>query len=152
MSAEENLEQWINLTTLLRKIEATIEDALPTDLSLQDFQVLAVLGAAEHGRLRMSSLAHRVGLTKSGITRAVARLVERGLVCRRSCPKDQRATYAVITEKGAALRCRAVDVTADPLQENFFAALSPNDLRSFRRVMEALEDGLSESGACTSWD
>ena len=56
----------------------------------------------------MTDLAAQTTLTSSGITRVVDRLVERGLVTRRSCATDRRTTYAVISEAGRDLLGQAL--------------------------------------------
>jgi DNA-binding MarR family transcriptional regulator len=67
----------------------------------QSFEILLRLGRTEGGRLRMSDLAAQTGLTPSGLTRAVDRLVEAGLVERGSCPNDRRGAFAILTNLGA---------------------------------------------------
>ena len=49
----------------------------------------------------MTDLAAQTGLTPGGLTRAVDRLVEAGLVDRRSCSEDRRSWYAFLTPIGA---------------------------------------------------
>src|SRR6266403_5665445 len=65
--------------TLLRELETDLESK--TGLALADFDVLAQLAIAG-GSLRMSDLADRALISRSGMTRRVARLVHEGLVCR----------------------------------------------------------------------
>src|SRR6266511_3428068 len=67
------------------------------DLTLNDYEVLLHLSQAEHRRLRMSELADRVLLTRSGVTRLVDGLVRSGWVERVSCPSDARGSFAAVT-------------------------------------------------------
>src|SRR6202035_833208 len=65
--------------TLLRQLETDL--LRETGLALADFDVLAQLASAG-GSLRMTDLAARALISRSGMTRRVARLVEDGLVSR----------------------------------------------------------------------
>src|SRR5947207_13979556 len=65
--------------TLLRQLETDLESE--TGLALADFDVLAQLAIAG-GSLRMTELADRALISRSGMTRRVTRLVDEGLVRR----------------------------------------------------------------------
>ncbi|HVC24960.1 MAG TPA: MarR family transcriptional regulator [Acidimicrobiales bacterium] len=66
----------------------------------QSFEILMRLGRSGGGRLRMSDLAAQTTLTPSGLTRAIDRLVEAGLVSREVCPSDRRGAFARLTPLG----------------------------------------------------
>jgi DNA-binding MarR family transcriptional regulator len=70
------------------------------DLPLASYDVLVHLSEAPDCRLRMTELADRVLLSRSGLTRLVDRLQREGLVERRPCPSDARGTLAVLTDAG----------------------------------------------------
>ncbi len=70
------------------------------DLPLPSYDVLVQLSESPDRRLRMTELADRVLLSRSGLTRLVDRLAREGLVERQSCPSDARGTLAVLTEAG----------------------------------------------------
>src|SRR5882672_1768405 len=77
------MEAWRSLlrahATLMRQLEMDLERE--TGLALADFDVLAQLALAG-GELRMTELADRALISRSGMTRRVARLVDDGLVRR----------------------------------------------------------------------
>ncbi len=85
-------------TQVTRRLEAELMAA--QDLSLPSYDVLVQLSEAPDHRLRMTELADRVLLSRSGLTRLVDRLVRDGLVVRRACPSDARGTHAVLTDAG----------------------------------------------------
>src|SRR5207248_3801874 len=62
--------------TLMRQLEADLEK--DTGLALADFDVLAQLSVAG-GSMRMTELAERALISRSGMTRRVTRLVAEGL-------------------------------------------------------------------------
>jgi DNA-binding MarR family transcriptional regulator len=70
------------------------------DLSLPTYDVLVQLSEARDRRLRMTELAERVLLSRSGLTRLVDRLERDGLVHRQACPSDARGTHAVLSDAG----------------------------------------------------
>ncbi len=72
-------------------------------LAVAWFEVLMRLARTPGGELRMSDLAAQSQLSISGLTRAVDRLVDSGLVERAACPTDRRGSFARITESGRGL-------------------------------------------------
>src|SRR5687767_3327298 len=79
-----------------RRLEADL--VAEHDLSLPTYDVLVQLSEAPDRRLRMTELAERVLLSRSGLTRLVDRLEREGLVHRQACPSDARGTHAVLTD------------------------------------------------------
>src|SRR4051794_30607810 len=83
MPGRRGLEGWGSLlrahATLMRRLDTDLERE--TGLALADFDVLAQLAKA-HGELRITELADRALISRSGMTRRVARLVDEGLVRR----------------------------------------------------------------------
>ena len=79
---------------------------------MQWFEVLIRLARSPEHRLRMTDLAAQTILSPSGLTRAVDRLVEAGLVEREACPTDRRSTYAVLTPEGERRVLKALPSTS----------------------------------------
>ena len=72
-------------------------------LSYGDFVLLTHLGRAPGGRLRRIDLATAVGMTASGVTRALGPLERIGLVEREANPRDARVAFASLTDAGRAV-------------------------------------------------
>ncbi len=66
----------------------------------QSFEIMLRLFRTPSHRLRMADLAAQTGLTPSGLSRAVDKLVEEGLLERESCTNDRRGAYAILTKSG----------------------------------------------------
>lgn len=79
-------------------------------ISFADFQILNHLQQAPEGKLRRIDLAERVGLSASGVTRALLPLEKIGLITRESDPRDARVGLALITPTGRELAGNAADV------------------------------------------
>src|SRR5205807_3865773 len=97
------LEAWDSFlrahATLMRRLEVDLAQA--TGLALADFDVLAQLARAG-GELRMTELAARALISRSGMTRRVARLVEEGLGRRAKATSDTRGVVGTLTGAGGA--------------------------------------------------
>src|SRR5213594_970019 len=97
------LEAWGSLlrahATLMRRLDTELERE--TGLALADFDVLAQLAKA-HGELRITELAERALISRSGMTRRVARLADQGLVRRDRASTDARGVVVALTKAGIA--------------------------------------------------
>jgi DNA-binding MarR family transcriptional regulator len=91
-----------------RRLESDLlaEQQLP----LASYDVLVQLVEAPQRRLRMSELAERVLLSRSGLTRLVDRMEREGLVRREACEDDARGLFTVVTDTGID-RLRAASPT-----------------------------------------
>jgi DNA-binding MarR family transcriptional regulator len=69
-------------------------------LSISAYEVLMFLADAPDHRMRMSDIADRVLLSRSGCTRLVDRLVKLGYVTRCAADTDGRGFYAQLTDAG----------------------------------------------------
>lgn len=121
--------------TLTRVLDAELRrDA---DLSLADFDVLMQLALAD-GSLRMTELARRSLVSRSGMTRRVAQLEERGLVRRGGGDGDRRAVRASLTARGVSVLERAVETHVRGIGEHFLDRLDERRLVALRDSLGAL--------------
>ncbi len=119
-------------------------------LTSQWFEVLLRLARSPDGRLRMSDLARQVIMTPSGLTRAVDRMEEAGLVRREACSSDRRVFYAVLTPKGRRRIEGAVPRHVEHIDECFAAHLDTKEQAALESALRKLRDALrpeSEAGA-----
>ena len=72
------------------------------DLMVSEYEALVWIRDAEKPA-RPSDLAGGIGITKSGVTRLMARLSQRGLVSRVSSAVDHRELYLELTPLGTSL-------------------------------------------------
>src|SRR5881227_1502918 len=93
--------------TLMRRLDTDLEREKA--LALADFDVLAQLAEA-HGELRMTELADRALISRSGMSRRVARLADEGLVRRDKAGSDGRGVVVALTEAGIARLTEAAPV------------------------------------------
>src|SRR2546423_4341159 len=123
------LDAWRSLlrahASLVRRLDTDLERE--TGLGLADFDVLAQLAAA-HGELRMTELADRALISRSGMTRRVARLVDEGLVRRDKAGDDARGVVVALTEAGIARLAETAPVHVRGISELFVARLDDQEL------------------------
>jgi DNA-binding MarR family transcriptional regulator len=108
------------------------------ELPLASYDVLLQLAEAPGNHLRMTDLADRVMLSRSGLTRLVDRLVSDGLVTRASCPGDARGTNAVLTEAGRARLRAAAPTHLRGVAEHMTDRLTADELSTLRELMAKL--------------
>src|SRR5438105_9794635 len=118
--------------TLLRQLETDLESQ--TGLALADFDVLAQLAIAG-GELRMTELADRALISRSGMTRRVARLVHEGLVRRANADADARGVVVRLTETGMARLIETAPVHARGISELFVARLDDEELAILEKAL-----------------
>jgi DNA-binding MarR family transcriptional regulator len=85
-------------TLILRDVDAAI--GMHHGIGLSDLGLLLELEAAPDHRMRRVDLAHRLGITTSGVARQLAPLERIGLVGREPSPGDARLVLVVLTEAG----------------------------------------------------
>jgi DNA-binding MarR family transcriptional regulator len=105
-------------------------------LTLLHYGVLITLVTDPGRRLRMTDLAERVLTSPSGMTRAVGRLADKGLVEREQDPDDRRSFVVRLTPLGLT-RLREAQVTHHAcVRELLFHGLTDNDLRRLGAIYD----------------
>src|SRR5439155_26499282 len=104
-----------------------VDLAQATGLALADFDELAQLARAG-GELRMTDLATRARISRSGMTRRVARLAEEGLVRRANADAHARAVVVALTDAGVARPTETAPVHPRAVSELFAAQPDDPDL------------------------
>ncbi len=111
--------------TLLRELETDLESK--TGLALADFDVLAQLAMAG-GSLRMTELADRALISRSGMTRRVTRLVHEDLVRRAHADADARGVAVQLTKSGFNRLTVAAPVHMRGVSDLFLTKLDDQEL------------------------
>ena len=119
--------------TLVRQLETELESQ--TGLALADFDVLAQLALAE-GELRMTELANKALISRSGMTRRVARLVQQGLVTRADADRDGRGVVVGLTDAGLARLTETAPIHARGIAKYFVTRLDDDELAVLERALD----------------
>jgi DNA-binding MarR family transcriptional regulator len=132
-------EAWRSLlrahATLMRRLDTDLQRE--TGLALADFDVLAQLATA-HGELRITELADRALISRSGMSRRVARLVGEGLVRRDKAGTDARGIVVALTEAGIARLAETAPLHARGISELFVAQLDDQELALLEGALNKL--------------
>ena len=133
--------------TVTRRLEAEL--VAEHELPLASYDVLVQLSEAPGRSLRMTELADRVLLSRSGLTRLADRLERDGLLRREACPSDARGTLAVLTDGGLARLEQAWPTHRRGVGEHVTGRLAPDEVVELGRLLGKLvEDGPLPEDAC----
>src|SRR3954469_17798318 len=131
------MDAWHSLlqahATLMRQLAMDLER--DTGLALADFDVLAQLSLAG-GELRMTELRARALISRSAMTRRVARLVDEGLVRRRAAGADGRGVVVALTDAGIARLTETAPVHVRGVSELFVAKLDDQELAALKSALD----------------
>lgn len=103
--------------------------------------LIALHRLAEDGPQRAGSLADRLHMDPSQLSRLVAGLVREGLVERRADPLDGRATQLVVTARGREVGARFAVARAEQIH-SVVADWDPAEADSFAHGLERFVDGV----------
>ena len=147
---DQRLQTWKLFLESYRRVLDTLDDELKEKqgLSLAWFDVLAQLFNAPERRLRMSQLASRILLSRSGLTRLVDRMEAAGLVERVSSPSDRRGSFAVLTPRGERVFREAAPVHLDGVQRHFGCHLTEIEAKTLAKVFEKIRGPWISAAEC----
>jgi DNA-binding MarR family transcriptional regulator len=100
--AEHELGAWRGMLEVHARVTQQLDAQMHAEhgLSVSAYELLMFLADAPEHRMRMSDIAQRVLLSRSGCTRLVDRLVDLGYATRCAATTDARGLYAELTEAG----------------------------------------------------
>jgi DNA-binding MarR family transcriptional regulator len=141
---ERELRAWRGMlrvhATLTKALDAELEAA--HGLPLTSYEVLLHLEDADGNRMRMSDLAARAILSRSGLTRLVDRLEREGLIARESCPSDARGSFATLTSAGRRKLSAARETHLAGVRSMFLEHFSAEELDLLGSAWERLLPGV----------
>lgn len=139
-----DLDAWRTFLQAHALLSRRLDEELRTEqaLSLAEYDALVQLALVPQRRLRMSQLADRVLLSRSGVTRLVDRLVAAGFVDRTQCATDARGAEAVLSDLGLATLRRASRTHLRGVERYFLGPLSADELTAIGRSLGTIADAL----------
>jgi DNA-binding MarR family transcriptional regulator len=142
------LDLWAELTSATGFVAARLAELLDAELGIppEEADLLVLLSEAPEQRLRMADVSSTLRLSKSGVTRLVDRLAQRGLVVRAACPSDRRVVYAGLTDEGRQAAAAAAPVIAAGVAQQLAGRLAAADLDALTASLRDLLAG-AEAGA-----
>jgi DNA-binding MarR family transcriptional regulator len=143
---------WVRLASVLELLPGVLDAQLRRDAGLMHFEyfVLAMLSEAPKRTLRMSALAAQTNSTPPRLSHVVTRLEARGLVERKPCPEDARATDAHLTAAGWRKVREAAPGHVANVRENVIDALTSEQVRQLTCIAEDILGRLDPDGAMSA--
>ena len=105
-------------------------------LSIPEWRLIAVLG--RFGPLSANGVAGRTYMDKVRVSRAVQRLLERGLIERAMDEEDRRRSILRLSPEGAAIRAEVAPLALD-IESRLMAVLSVEDREDLDRILRLLD-------------
>ncbi|MDO5051919.1 MAG: MarR family transcriptional regulator [Pseudoclavibacter sp.] len=145
---------WTRLAAAVSAVDAALGKWLSEEyrIGLSEYRAALQLSEAADRELRITELAHRIGLDLSSTTRLVSRMEAKELVVRNTCPHDGRGVYAVATDRGvdAVRRIRgAYEAKISELLRDAAGRHSRVDLRELAGALRAVGGFVAENPSST---
>lgn len=143
------LDAWLSLVRLFMWLPWSIDQQLQRDanLSMVEYQVLAMLSNRPQQTMRMSSLAEVTNASLSRLSHLIKRLEARGLVRREPDPADGRFTNAILTADGLRTLTEAAPAHVAHVRSLVIDVLSPEQLRRLGRDADRIMSRIDTSSA-----
>jgi DNA-binding MarR family transcriptional regulator len=133
------MQAWRGLLEVSTRLLNRLDDELAAHgISLAEYEVLAQLSGEPSQAMRMTELADRALVSRSGLTRRVDGLERRGLVRRESCPSDRRGSLAVLTDAGRELLEQLAPTHVDGVRRHFLDRLTPEQIAALAEALNAV--------------
>lgn len=144
---DEEIDSWLSVARLMTWLPWSIDQQLRRDaeLSMVEYQVLAMLSTSPEWTKRMSSLAEVTNASLSRLSHIVKRLETRGLVVRRPDATDGRFTNAILTEDGYRTIVGAAPAHVQHVRSLVIDVLSREQLRLLGRAAERIVSRIDTS-------
>lgn len=126
------------------KAHRGLADRLFTEVGLHVGQDMILFRLWCEDGLTQSELVEQLCVQPATITKMLHRLVQAGLVERRSDPDDQRLSRVFLTDRGWSLQ-RAVEEIWDRLEQCAFASLTLEERLLLRRLLMQVHDNITKS-------
>jgi len=107
-------------------------------VALAEHHLLAIINEAGEQGIRPTDLALGSTLTKSGLTRAVDRLVALGFITSRICPTDARGQLLALTAKGRQKLRRAAPEFFRSVAHHFADHLTDREIETLANAFERI--------------
>ena len=131
---------WRRYIIASRQLLAALDaDLKEHDLTLPDYEILALLSDAPDRQMRMSELAKIALLSRSRLSHRMKVMEKAGWLKREPCPVDKRGYFAVMTPKGWKAIVAAAPDHVESVRTRFIDHLSKADQEAIAQIFERIE-------------
>lgn len=147
--AEHELGAWRGMLEVHAWVTQQLDAQMHAEhgLSVSAYEVLMFLADAPEHRMRMSDIAQRVLLSRSGCTRLVDRLVDLGYATRCAATTDGRGLYAELTDAGLEKTKAARATHREGVRRFFLDHLTTTDQIALGDIWTRFHTHSAQSGA-----
>ena len=125
-----------------RLLDALDLDLAGHDLSMADYEVLALLSEAPDKRMRMTELADLAMVSKSRLSHRMKVMEKIGWVKRQACDSDKRGSWAVMTDKGWKAIVKAAPDHVASVRNRLIDHLTVKDQEDVSKIFERIQSNL----------
>ncbi|PLX27340.1 hypothetical protein C0583_03415 [Candidatus Parcubacteria bacterium] len=138
------MENLLNFLFSLSRTNSIISrNICPNGLDFSDYMIIHCLAKAEGKKLRRIDLAHKLGLTASGVTRMLIPLEKQGIIERVKDESDARARFAKLTTAGDRVLAEANFSLEIKLAE-LLETVKEKDISRFGKIFELISETFLE--------
>jgi DNA-binding MarR family transcriptional regulator len=131
---------WRRYIIASRQLLAALDaDLKEHDLTLPDYEILALLSDAPDRQMRMSELAKIALLSRSRLSHRMKVMEKAGWIKREPCPVDKRGYFAVMTAKGWKAIVAAAPGHVESVRARFIDHLSKADQEAIAEIFARIE-------------
>jgi DNA-binding MarR family transcriptional regulator len=131
---------WRRYIIASRQLLAALDaDLKEHDLTLPDYEILALLSDAPNRQMRMSELAKIALLSRSRLSHRMKVMEKAGWIKREPCPVDKRGYFAVMTAKGWKAIFAAAPDHVESVRARFIDHLSKADQEAIAQIFARIE-------------
>ena len=131
---------WRTYIIASRQLLAALDaDLKEHDLTLPDYEILALLSDAPDRQMRMSELAKIALLSRSRLSHRMKVMEKAGWLKREPCPVDKRGYFAVMTPKGWKAIVAAAPDHVESVRARFLDHITKADQQVIAQIFERIE-------------
>ena len=150
---DDEIGAWVRLIAVVELLPGVLDSQLrrDSDLTHYEYFVLAMLSEAPDRTLRMSALAARTNATLPRLSHVVSRMELRGLVERRRCEDDRRASDVRLTATGWDAVVAAAPGHVETVRRHVVDPLSREQLAQLTAIADRILERLDPQGLMTPY-
>jgi DNA-binding MarR family transcriptional regulator len=131
---------WRRYIIASRQLLAALDaDLKEHNLTLPDYEILALLSDAPDRQMRMSELAKIALLSRSRLSHRMKVMEKAGWLKREPCPVDKRGYFAVMTPKGWKAIVAAAPDHVESVRARFLDHITKADQQVIAQIFERIE-------------
>lgn len=131
---------WDSLVSLLNTLPAILDERVRATTGLTHFQfsILATVAASPDAMLHAGHIARAIGSSPSRVSHTLSKLAADGLVERRACDTDRRATWISLTDDGKLMVTEASAACEELKRDAVLAQIPAAQRDTFAALLQSL--------------